>query len=538
MSAIVTDQFRIANTTNFIESVLNDNNSYYVFLGLPNPTVAGFGRTDNINNWPLAPVDNLDYQTHYRDSMMFGKKITSANVRRVVKKFTWVNNNRYDMYRHDYSATNLAPNSKTTNLYRSNYYVITSDLQVYICLDNGSSGTSTSSTAKGNRSLIEPNFTDIEPITLSDGYTWKYLFTIAASDVIKFDSIEYIVLPNDWGTTTNSQIKSVRESGNSDINKNQIKTVYIENPGSGGGYLSTIGDQTPHILNILGDGTGGKVSVTVASTGIIQSVKVVSGGSGYTYGIVDLGPIQESQNSNNTSLGKLIPIIPPSKGHGFDIYKELGADKVLIYARFDDSDKDFPVDTSFSQVGIIKNPEKTTSTDIYKANQFSSLPSFKVSEPLSETTKNYAGVKITQEISGVGTATGYIASYDTDTKIVKYFQDRSLYFLGNYDGPGGGYDHRDHTKVSDKANVLKFGESGNIEIRAPGDIHIRQVDPGLTGVTTISNNKIVNLGVEYRKGVSESEINKKTGDVIYITNRSVVQRDLRQKEDIKIVLEF
>ena len=534
MSAVVTDQFRIANTTSFIESVLNDNNSYYVFLGLPNPTVAGFGRTDVSDNWPLVPVDNLEYQTHYRDSMMFGKKITAANIRRVVKKFSWISNNRYDMYRHDYSATNLAPNSKTTNLYRSNYYVINSDLQVYICLDNGSSGTPTSSSAKGNRSLIEPNFTDIEPITQSDGYTWKYLFTIAPSDVIKFDSIEYIVLPNDWSTTTDSQIKSVRESGNSEINKNQIKKVYIENPGSGEGYISS-GD-TPHILNILGDGTGGKVSVTVESTGIISSVKVVSGGSGYTYGIVDLGPIQTS-DTNSTALGKLIPIIPPSKGHGFDIYKELGADKVLIYARFDDSTKDFPVDTSFGQVGIIKNPEKTTSTDIYKANEFSSLPSFKISQPLSENTNNYTGVKITQEITGVGTARGYIASYDTDTKIIKYFQDRSLFFASATDSAGGGYNHLDTIDVSTRAKVLKFEGTSNIKFKTSPEQNI-SIDAGLSGITTNINNKVINLGVEYANGVSESEINKKTGDVIYITNRSVVQRDLRQKEDIKIVLEF
>ena len=37
--------------------------------------------------------------------------------------------------------------------------------------------------------------------------------------------------------------------------------------------------------------------------------------------------------------------------------KSLGTDKVLMYARFDDSTKDFPIDTKFAQVGIIKNPE-------------------------------------------------------------------------------------------------------------------------------------------------------------------------------------
>ena len=88
------------------------------------------------------------------------------------------------------------------------------------------------------------------------------------------------------------------------------------------------------------------------------------------------------------------------------------------------------------------------------------------------------------------------------------------------------------------ANVLKFEGNNSIGVNAPGDPQSRQIDTSLKGNTMTSNEKIINLGVEYKDGVSESEINKKTGDVIYITNRSVVQRDLRQKEDIKIVLEF
>ena len=118
--------------------------------------------------------------------------------------------------------------------------------------------------------------------------------------------------------STDSQIKTIRESGNSDVNKNQIKKVYVEKVGLTGAYVSTSGGKDPHTLNILGDGTGGKVSVTVTSTGKIDTVKVVSGGSGYTYGIVDLGPIQIDPD-NSTALGKLVPIIPPSKGHGYDI---------------------------------------------------------------------------------------------------------------------------------------------------------------------------------------------------------------------------
>ena len=48
MSAIVTDQFRILNANNFVESVDNTSNSYYIFLGLTNPagapTLVGYGR--------------------------------------------------------------------------------------------------------------------------------------------------------------------------------------------------------------------------------------------------------------------------------------------------------------------------------------------------------------------------------------------------------------------------------------------------------------------------------------------------------------
>ena len=45
MSAIVTDQFRILNASNFVESVENSSNSYYITVGLPNPTIVGYGRT-------------------------------------------------------------------------------------------------------------------------------------------------------------------------------------------------------------------------------------------------------------------------------------------------------------------------------------------------------------------------------------------------------------------------------------------------------------------------------------------------------------
>ena len=533
MPAVVTDQFRITNAGNFVNSVLDPSNSFYVFLGLPNPQPAagavGFGRTSNWDTNTPDPIDNLQYLTHYRDTSLFGKKINASNIRRVVKKHSWVANTRYDMYRHDYrTEDNKAPNSQTGSLYRTNFYVITSEFKVYICLDNGGSGLPTSNDAKGNGSKDEPTFTDLEPAaagTSNDGYIWKYLFTVPPSDVIKFDSIEYIVLPNDWSISTDSQIQAVREAGNSDVNKNQIKTVYIEKGGSG--YNG--GQSGQKSVSILGDGTGAEALITYTS-GVITDVVVTRGGSGYTYAMVDLG----EGAVDVANRAKLIPIIPPSKGHGFDIYTELGADKVLVYSRFDDSTRDFPSDTHFAQVGILKNPNGSGNTGILTTSQFSSVSAIKLSSPIAKPGNGYdalIGLGITQgvTVNGVaGIATGIISSYDDETLVLKYIQDRSLHLNPTTD------DTTDYSGVSKNAQSLEFSGSGAIiggNFEIPPNINF-------SGITTTINNKQINLGVNFQNGLAKSEINKKTGDIIYIDNRKEVTRNIRQKEDVKIILEF
>jgi len=528
MPAVVTDQFRIVNAGNFVDSVLDSSNSYYVFLGLPNPVSAGFGRTTSDNpTWPSDPIDNQQYLTHYRDTSLFGKKISSSNIRRVVKKHTWASNTRYDIYRHDYNEqNNQAPNSKSGSLYKTNYYVITSEFKVYICLSNGSSGDPTSTDAKGVESLDEPTFTDLEPAAAGtqDPYVWKYLFTVSPSDVVKFDSTEYIVLPNDWATSTDSQIQAVREAGDSDINKNQIRRVYIEK----GGVGYTNGS---HSCNILGDGSSAQVRVTVTG-GIITDTLVTNGGSGYTFGMVDLTDI----DNNVTTRAKLIPIIPPSKGHGTDIYTELGADKVLVYSRFDDSTKDFPTDTHFGQVGILKNPSDTSNSGILTTSQFSSLFAAKLSTAIDLTPESkyndLIGVSIAQTTSSGNLAKGIVASYDRDTKVLKYIQDRSSYLNTTT------FDNTDFGSVNTSSKVLSFESGRGIFVPDGGSVTFNSEIENFTGISTTVNNKLVNLGVQFTDGLANPEINKKTGNVIYIDNRKEVERNIRQKEDVKIILEF
>ncbi len=535
MSAQVTDQFRISNAGNFVDSVLDTNNSYYVFLGLSNPTSPnpGFGRTDNWNTVkPLDPVDNFQYEAQYKSTGLFGKKINSTNIRRVIRKVQWTTNTAYDMYRHDYTIRNEAPNSKTARLYDSNYYVINSDYNVYICLDNGAYGAWGSTTAKGNKSKDEPTFTDLEPSaagTSDDGYIWKFLFSISPSDIVKFDSTEYIVVPNDWSTSTNSQIQNVREAADSDINNNKIKKIYIEDGGSG--YN---GSQTTTV-DILGDGTGGKVSVTTIG-GVISSAVVTSGGTGYTYGVIDLTPFQPT--GKTSGFAKLIPIIPPSRGHGYDIYRELGAERVLIYARFDDSTKDFPTDAKFAQVGIVKNPSTFSSKNTtFDGNQYSSLGSIKfdnssfTTNESSSLSSNGIGSTITQTRSDGQLAQGYLASYDKETGVLKYYQDRSLYFKNKLD-------QTDYVGVNTESKVSTFESSNSSIVFNDGVTGDKTIQTAFSGIVTTVNTKQIDLGVTFTNGLADPEINKTTGDVIYIDNRKLVSRDSRQKEDIKIILEF
>ena len=518
MAAIVTDQFRILNASNFVDNVTDSNNSYYVFVGLSNPTTSGFGRATDWNeaNKTPSPTDNFNYMNFVGDNMSFGKKITSDNIRRLVRKISWSRGTKYEMYRHDYGQGNESPITGSSRLYDANYYVMNSDFKVYICIDNGSSGINTT----GNSSLDEPTFTDLEPTKAGasgDGYLWKYLFTVSPSDIIKFDSTDFISVSNNWLSSTDAQVVSVRDNGDSDVNNNQIKKVYIDNQGSG--YTDGTGQE----VAILGDGEGGKVVVDVVN-GKVTNAVVSSGGKGYTYGMVDLGAIG---NKSVSVTAKLIPIIPPSKGHGSDIYKELGSDRVLVFARFDTSTtNDFPTNTSFSQIGILKNPTSIGSTSLFTDPTFSSVGALKFSTANGTPT---IGNTVRQVVSG-GTAKGFVAAWDVDTKVLKFVQDRSNVLNQT------SFDTTDYVGVSTFAKVHAF-ESNTNPVNSSG--FQGSIDTGFTGVSTNpSGTKLISLDTQFTQGVSNSEINKKSGDIVYLDNRPLITRNARQKEDVKIILEF
>ena len=139
---------------------------------------------------------------------------------------------------------------------------------------------------------------------------------------------------------------------------------------------------------------------------------------------------------------------------------------------------------------------------------------------------------IEQSITGVGTARGFVASYDIDTKVIKYFQDRSLSFNQST------FDQTDNTDVNNQAPVINF-QSGAAANAVTSTAFSVNVDATFSGIsTTTPAGKVVDLGVQFTNGIAEAEINKRSGEIIYLDNRPAITRNVRQKEDIKIVLEF
>ena len=60
----------------------------------------------------------------------------------------------------------------------------------------------------------------------------------------------------------------------------------------------------------------------------------------------------------------------------------------------------------------------------------------------------------------------------------------------------------------------------------------------IVGTTGEPSRTEVFVGDGLKNGIANPEINKGSGEVVYLDNRPVITRNSRQKEDIKIILEF
>jgi len=168
-TGILTNKHSVEVADLFYNSVLSSNSSYFVFAGKHTPW-------DDDNTPPPAGDSLLQTQISVFSDVLYGKQVANTNIRRLVPRYNWTSNTLYA----NYDPTN-------TLLYSNNFFVINSSNSVYKVLDNND----------GAYSTVEPAVVSTDIFRTTDGYTWKYMYTVPSTDMSSFASNNYIpVVPN------------------------------------------------------------------------------------------------------------------------------------------------------------------------------------------------------------------------------------------------------------------------------------------------------------------------------------------------------
>ena len=227
-------------------------------------------------------------------------------------------------------------------------------------------------------------------------------------------------------------------------------------------------------------------------------------------------------------------IIPPPGGHGYDIYRELGAYNVLLYSRIENDveNPDFITGNQIARVGVIENP-KATSGSLLSVDKASAVNALRLAGTGYSSATFTADAEFTQTISAGSTAVGRVVNYDQVTGVLKFWQDRTLSGFNTVGtaqtNPTYGFNLNEFTATPTSTGSLTITPSSGSNLA---------IDTSFTGVSTVINNRTYYLGQEFTSGVASPEVQKYSGNVVYVDNRPSITRSTNQKEDIKVILQF
>ena len=501
MAAIITEKFRLNNAKQFVEDMTEGTSKSYMFVG------RGHSWTDD--STPPTPVDNPNDEYDAYRNMIALKAITSSDISHAIVRRDWTSGTQYDEYRHNYSSANTGDSSGSpTSLWDSLYYVVTDDYNVYKCLSNG-----TADGTAANTSTVKPDHTTVATPTESDQYQWKYMYSISASDVIKFVTNDFLPIKtmgaklavhggvsnaagdNDGrlgdAATDDGSAQWDVENGAVDGALDKVRLI-----AAGSGYTAST---TTANITIRGDGSSGVATVVTNGSGGVSSVSITTAGSGYTTAYIANEDIPGFDNASQKADGSnasanIEYIIPPKNGHGADPITELGANYVILNSRLEyaEGSGDFPTDNDFRQIGVVINPTDqggntlctATTRTAYKKMTFVSGG---FSAPSVDTIIRNASTE--EETS----AAGVVVSVDSTNRIISYLP---------YPNEAGG--------------IVAFA-NGN----------------------TIYSSTSTNHGtLASSSAITAEEVQRYSGDIIYLENRSAVSRASDQIEDIKLIVEM
>lgn len=133
---------------------------------------------------PGPPQDNFRYDLHVRRDMLYTKLIKPSDVSFIVPRYDWESGTVYDMYDDGYTADEPAY-SGAIRLEEAKFYVLTSEFNVYKCISNNYDSPSTQVPMGASSEVFAPG-------DGSDGYLWKFMYTIPISLRNKFLTSEFM----------------------------------------------------------------------------------------------------------------------------------------------------------------------------------------------------------------------------------------------------------------------------------------------------------------------------------------------------------
>jgi len=485
MAAIITNKFRINNAEQFTESFSETaSETYYLFIGRAHSwasdvDVQGNTIAEGTDASPPTPNDDVTSEFYNWDDMLGAKLIASTDVSRVIPRRNWATGTTYDMYEHNIGSANAAA-SGATNLFDSTYVVMNGAFAVYKVIENDGATAST----------VEPTSTSNSVFATSDGYRWKYMYSLTSAETLNFMSTDFI------HASTDSTVSAAAVDG-------ALDTALVV---AGGSSYNTSSGATISAIPIRGDGASGVASVVIAS-GAVASVSITTAGTGYTFAYIRSTDIVAATNAAGSGSGANINvIIPPKGGHGKDALIELGAFYVMMNKSLVgiEGTSDIGVGNDFRRIGLVKNPTNFGTTTVASASTRRQI----YAAVFSSVSGTFAA---DEEINQASTgAVGKVVEYDATNKLLYWVQTRF---------PDVGTDTNGNATAFSGANAIT------------GQTSSAAATP-LTSSSTDVN------GVSITSGYSTPELAADSGDIIYVEERSPITRASDQTENIKLIIEF
>ena len=496
MTAIVTDKLKFKYTDLLYNEIVNtgDNNHYYIGIGKSD-------QFDSADDTVINPTNSLLEEMDARHNIESIIKVTETSMSYVAPRNNWTSGSKYNGW-----------NDKQAG-YPGDYpyYVMTEDQQVYVCLQasKGADGTI-------NPSTVKPSYAT-HPVTFhrafktSDGYIWKFLYEITAARSNIFLTSGF--LPTQIGDSSGSTTAETDQAAvQSTVKRGQITGFEIIDGGEGYGTAPTI--------TITGNGTGAVATVTRdPATSTISKIEMNctisdSGmGSGYTYARGTLSSVGETRSA------VIRPIFGPINGFGKDARQDLKSSSLMFNSKpTGDVSGAFSISTSgayggqadYRQITLLRNLDYVDSAaDGVRIEQAQARAS-----RLIMTSGTGSGTLVRDE-KITGTTSGTVAWVDQiDTVNNKGVASLGIHYHFN---------SRKDLKIGTFTNgetITGSPSGGTATVDSdsqPGSGATRKM---LTGTQT------GRLGA----------IDKYSGDVLYIDNRTRIIRSSTQTEDIKIIL--